>query len=140
MIGPVLDTKQWKKFQKDWDHFQLSRSARIQKALSACGTLIVGRAKSYYLTGQALNVQTGLLRASVHKQPTTGTFKSGFINKEYFILLGTKVWYGKLWEEGKFTVKGGGRSMLPRKWLMPSIVDKKSSCIKILKKAGVIYK
>lgn len=133
MIGAVLDTKQWDKFQKNFDHFQLGRSARIIKALSACGTLVSGRAKSYYLTGQALNVQTGLLRASVHKEPSTGAFKSGVINKEYFVLVGSKVWYGKLWEERTDKIQ-------PRKWLMPSVIDQKSKCINILKMAGVIYK
>lgn len=157
-----IDKSQWYRFIKRFKSFQQGREKRIEEGLSNSAELVLRRAKTHYLTGAALRVQTGRLRSSVTKQPATGARKTG---KSYSVDVGTNVWYGRAWELG-FTIKpytivprvkkalrfevGGktifakkvsipGRTVKPRKWLEPAIKDNMTNIEKILTKAGVVF-
>lgn len=126
--------------------------------LSAAAEHPITRAKTHYLMGAALKVQSNTLRSSVTKRPSVGAIKNG---NNYLLQIGTNVFYGRIWEEGikarliqpihkqvlKFNV--GGKTIYskyaripaqsPRKWLEPSIADTTKDMLNLLTKAGVIY-
>jgi phage gpG-like protein len=74
-----------------------SRRTRIANALSDAAEVAITKSKSHYLTGAALKVQTGRLRSSVTKDPTSGATVSG---DSYGVKIGTNVVYGRVWELG----------------------------------------
>jgi len=141
-----------------------TRPQRIAQGLSNAAELVLMRAKAYYLTGGALNVQTGRLRSSVTKQPDYGAHRTGDI---YHVDVGSNVWYGRRWELGgtyqeavkahtRRISKAFGRPIMskvisisahtrsmsydpPRKWLEPAVRDETPSAIRILEKAGAIF-
>lgn len=67
--------------------------AAIKESLTRSALKLVNRVKSQKLSGQVLNVQTGRLRRSITAafKEESGVFKA---------MVGTNVWYGKLWEYG----------------------------------------
>ena len=146
-----LDASKWYSFIRRFKSFQKGREKRIAAGLSDSAELVLRRAKSHYLTGAALHVQTGRLRSSVAKRPTTGAKKVG---KSFEVDVGTNVWYGRAWELGyfpemvfhrtskkgkKFEVHMPERRVKPRKWLEPAIKDNISNIERILTKAGVVF-
>lgn len=163
MIKPELDDREWQQFRKKIKTTTDSRAERIAAALSDAAELVVDRAKTHYLTGAALRVQTGRLRSSVTKTPSKGALHNGII---FQVLVGSNVWYGKMWEEGfkipaytiyprvakalRFTIGGRtifakkvnipARTVAARPWLGPAVDDSKPAIINLLTKAGVILK
>ena len=138
------------------------RADEVASALSDAAELVLTRAKTHYLTGAALRVQTGRLRSSVSKDPATGAYRAGNV---MFVKVGTNVHYGRAWEFG-FTVPSyeirprwtkalrfevGGREVFAKRvripsrteparpWLRPSVEDEMPNIIRILERAGVSF-
>lgn len=127
----LIPHSSWRTFLWRLKRVPRARRLAIVQALNQGAEIVIGRAKSHYLTGAALKVQTGRLRSSVTKSPVR---QAGSI---YFIHVGTKVHYGRYWEEG-FTIHGHRQAA--RRWLLPSIVDKTRDVRRLLAKAGVKFR
>lgn len=109
------------------------RPLQIASALSSAAELPVRRAQTYYLSGGALNIRTGRLRGSVTKMPASGAFIDG---RKYYVVVGTNVFYGGLWERGY--VNKIGRQVPARPWLRPSFDDTRGAVEVVLRRAGLI--
>ena len=158
----MIDAREWVAFRKKFNKSQKGRPNRISKALSNAAELVVTRAKVHYLTGAALKVDTGRLRASVTKAPASGAFVKG---KIFIVEVGTNVSYGRTWELGfsgnvsvkphsRLIKKAFGKSITPkevqvkahtrnvnmkaRPWLGPSFRDRKGAIEEILKHANAV--
>jgi hypothetical protein len=160
LINPSIDSSEWESFKKRFNTAQSQRPSLIAAALSSAVELPLNRAKTYYLTGGALNVQTGRLRSSVTKRPSTGAVRQG---DTYSVEIGTNVFYGRAWETGfkvparvilptnakalRFVIGGRvvfskrvfqpARNQKAKPWLRPSISDTTKDMIDLLAKVGV---
>lgn len=108
------------------------RQIEIARAMSDGVELILTRSKTFYLTGGALNVQTGRLRSSVTKTPV---FRKG---NTFIIRYGTNVFYGAIWEKGLRRKPKVGKAR--RAFLAPAMADEKSNVRRLLRKAGVDFR
>lgn len=114
-----------------WSKSRVWMPNMVEKAVARWAVRVVGRAKSHYLMGAALKRDTGTLGSDVK-------YKIKRAGMETTALVGTNLWYGKLWEDGYVGVvgvKAHSRRGKPvrahtrrinleaRPWLRPSIED-----------------
>ena len=155
MSGLIPGTA-WKRFTWMMKVAPSGRKSRVVKTLIDSAELVISRAKTYYLTGGALNVQTGRLRSSVSRSPV---YLGGGV---FSIDVGTNVWYGKRWEEGLktsarviFPKKAKALRMVidgqvifrkwarldprPRPWLSPAVEDMRPNIFKLFSRIGVNF-
>lgn len=114
MINAQLNDDEFEVFQKRFKQNLKERPERIAASLSDAAELPLIRAKTHYLTGAALKVQSNRLRSSVTKKPSKGAIHSG---KEFKVSVGTRVGYGRAWEEGfsgTFSIKAHIRKIKSR--------------------------
>jgi len=155
-MSGLIPNKNWKKFLWGVKNAPKRRKNKIVFTLIQSAELILRRSKTHYLTGAALKVQTGRLRSSMSRSPVFQKMGS------FYIDVGTKVWYGKRWEEGLKTGQKyifpknakvlkmviGGKTIYrkwakldpkPRPFIAPAIEDEKPNIFKLFSKIGVEF-
>jgi len=158
--------KNWGEFVKKVRLWPNKRSRLISRILSMSADEVITTSQTKYLTGARkrgfLNVDTGRLRSSLTKHPKSGAVKRG---NSYFVIVGTNVWYGRMYHEGFMNRKvddiirpkkakalmiplRGGRVIFrksvkvdsrPRPFLSNALDDVKPNMVRVLMKAGVQF-
>lgn len=102
----------------------------IKKLLRRAMSPVYTEVKNVKLTGEYLKVQTGRLRSSIR----TEVFDTPDVIRG---VIGTDVWYGKLWETGEATDERGRMVTLgnrkPRPFLKDSLEEHKQEVMNRIK-------
>lgn len=106
-------------FQKKLTHWARIAPKELKKAMDIGGLDIQKDVQKNRLLGQVLQRRSGTLQRSID-------FKSNISGKRITLQVGTKVPYGKYWEEG-FT--RGSVKVKARPFLKPAIAAKKNKVI-----------